>query len=400
MTAEIAGRLVFANHVAVSSCTGCDAFGAVFTAHFTVTRRTHEGADIVIAAHLHRASTPASGRTSFCTRTRRPSRSVRPTRSTGSPGTSDAGSSHAGSSHAGASHAGSSHAGASHAGASHAGTSHAGTSHARASHSGTSRAGVSVIVGIVPVAPEGNQDGRQTYSEQVVQDANGHARASFRELPSAKAFIVPKANGRTAIQFGPMPQLRRHPRVGPSSSTMLSISRKATSGRDRVSTEVPEPNNTLYPDPGDPNADVLSMFNEFPAFPRIAQQMDAIATRGNHLPVWTYVTGVDPTTGEEIETRVGTTGIYANVGATDPTLSPLVTATNLLGEAPGFELFSVPDAPAETRFDVFPGAPAITDASHRIQGQLQRAGSVAAHALPARRRGPRRSYRRTGPAMD
>ena len=126
-------------------------------------------------------------------------------------------------------------------------------------------------------------------------------------------------------------------------------------------TEVPEPNNTLYPAPGDPNADVLSMFNEFPAFPRIALQMDSIATRGNHLPVWTYVIGVDPSTGEDIETRVGTNGIYANLGASDPSLSPLVTSTSLLGDAPGFDLFSVPDAPPETRFDVFPGAPAITD---------------------------------------
>jgi hypothetical protein len=128
-------------------------------------------------------------------------------------------------------------------------------------------------------------------------------------------------------------------------------------------TEVPQPNNTRYPVPGDPDADwILSTFNEFPSFPRIAINADSVATRGNHQPVWTYEVGTDPVTGEPIETRVGTTGVYVNLQATDP-LGELVTGASLLGAVPEFsDLFAVPGVNPATKFDVFPGAPAITDA--------------------------------------
>jgi len=131
-------------------------------------------------------------------------------------------------------------------------------------------------------------------------------------------------------------------------------------------TEVPQPNNTGYPSPGGQGATTLATYNEFPSFPRIALTVDAVATRGNHQPVWTYVpdtievaAAVDEE--EEETTRVGTTGVYVNLDATSP-LSPLVTGASLLGAVPDFSaLFAVPGVEPATKFDVFPGAPAITD---------------------------------------
>lgn len=118
----------------------------------------------------------------------------------------------------------------------------------------------------------------------------------------------------------------------------------AVADRDTL---VPEPNNTA------------SEFNEFPAFPRIAINTDAAATRGNHAPVWNYTIGTDPDTGEPIETRVGTTGIYVSSLLPDGLLS---VGASLLGGVPEFSpLFAVPGVIPTTRFDVFPGAPAITD---------------------------------------
>ena len=128
-------------------------------------------------------------------------------------------------------------------------------------------------------------------------------------------------------------------------------------------TEVPQPNNTEYPLPGGQGATTLSTFNEFPSFPRIALTADAVATRGNHQPVWTYVIGTDPDTGEPVETRVGTTGVYVNLDAGHSLTSPLVTGASLLGAVPAFsDIFAVPGVDPATRFDVFPGAPAITNA--------------------------------------
>ena len=128
-------------------------------------------------------------------------------------------------------------------------------------------------------------------------------------------------------------------------------------------TEVPQPNNTEYPLPGGQGATTLSTFNEFPSFPRIALTADAVATRGNHQPVWTYVIGTDPDTGEPVETRVGTTGAYVNLDAGHPLTSPLITGASLLGAVPAFsDIFAVPGVDPTTRFDVFPGAPAITNA--------------------------------------
>lgn len=111
---------------------------------------------------------------------------------------------------------------------------------------------------------------------------------------------------------------------------------------------VPEPNNTLY-------NGFLSAFEEFPSIPRIDSQSNLIATRGQAPPVWTYLL-------DGLETRVGTAGLYANPGGS------LVTVASLLGavvEADqvtlSFPQYSVPDAPNGTRFDQFPGSPAVSD---------------------------------------
>lgn len=119
-------------------------------------------------------------------------------------------------------------------------------------------------------------------------------------------------------------------------------------------TVVPAPNNTLYaPD------NTLATFNEFPSIPRIAMNSLTIATRGNSQPTWTYVLP------DLTETRVGTTGIFTNPAGT------LITGASLLGAVPDpgsgvigtdyFPYFQVPGAAAGTRFDVFPGSPAVTD---------------------------------------
>jgi hypothetical protein len=115
-------------------------------------------------------------------------------------------------------------------------------------------------------------------------------------------------------------------------------------------TIVPQPNNTLYgPDR------LPATFNEFPSFPRIDMDSDTVASRGNHQPAWTY-TELDEN-GEPQETRVGTNGVYTNPGGI------LLTGASLVGAVDGFGRFRVPGVEPVTRFDVFPGAPSITDGS-------------------------------------
>ena len=109
---------------------------------------------------------------------------------------------------------------------------------------------------------------------------------------------------------------------------------------------VPQPNNTLY-------TGTLAAFTEFPSTPRIDAGSDLIATRGQSQPVWTYVL-------DGAETRIGTSGVYAF-----PDGVP-VTGASLLGgvvEADqvtlSFPWYSVPGALLGTRFEQFPGSPAV-----------------------------------------
>ena len=123
--------------------------------------------------------------------------------------------------------------------------------------------------------------------------------------------------------------------------------------------EVPQPNNTLY-------NGVLSVFEEFASMPRIDVNSPLMATRGQSQPVWTYQL-LDFTVNPPVltDTRVGTSGIYTNPG------NVLLTGASLLGSAVNvdqttltFPQFSVPDAPPGTRFDQFPGGPAVSDGQY------------------------------------
>ena len=166
------------------------------------------------------------------------------------------------------------------------------------------------------------------------------------------ALVVFRARS-TGQQQGPVSGIYSRDMAVPASSINIIADRD---------TDVPQPNNTEYPIPGGQGTTRLSTFNEFPSFPRIAITANSVATRGNHEPVWTYVIGTDPVTGEDIETRVGTTGEYVNLDARDAS-STLVTGASLLGAVPEFSnIFAVPGVDPTTKFDVFPGAPAITDA--------------------------------------
>ena len=125
-------------------------------------------------------------------------------------------------------------------------------------------------------------------------------------------------------------------------------------------------------------------FTEFPSIPRIDDTGNMIATRGQSVPVWSYT----PDGG--VETKVGTSGIYATVNGT------LTTGASLLGAVPGFEQFSVPGITPAGRFDQFPGAPAVdgttivfkgnyTDGDAGETGVFFRDAAVAASADAAHR---------------
>ena len=116
-----------------------------------------------------------------------------------------------------------------------------------------------------------------------------------------------------------------------------------------VESEVPQPNNATY-------GSTLATFNEFPAFPRSDFASEAIATRGQSQPVYTY------TLPDGTDTKVGTSGIYALLGAAYPTAPGVfVTGASQLGNVPGFSYFQVPGVVPSTKFDQFPGSPAITN---------------------------------------
>ena len=107
-------------------------------------------------------------------------------------------------------------------------------------------------------------------------------------------------------------------------------------------TQVPPPNNTLY-------SGSFGTFTEFPAFPRIGLINNTIASRGQSKPVYTYYLP------DNTETRVGTSGVYAE------RLGERLSAMSQLGAVPGFAYFSVPGAAPGTKFDQFPGSPAVAN---------------------------------------
>ena len=102
------------------------------------------------------------------------------------------------------------------------------------------------------------------------------------------------------------------------------------------STRVPHPNN------------LDTQFVETPSFPRIDAKFPTIVTRGNHGPGWRYMQD------DGTETRAGTTGVYANP------FGELITGAAKLGQVPEFSFYGVPEF-SGIHFEVFPGAPSVTD---------------------------------------
>lgn len=105
---------------------------------------------------------------------------------------------------------------------------------------------------------------------------------------------------------------------------------------DRASA-VPPPNN------------LGTSFREPPSFPRIDIGSATVVTRGAHQPVWRRTNA----TGEVVE-ELGTSGVYTNP------FGELIAGTNKLGSVDDFSFLEVPERPG-TFFDIFPGAPAVTD---------------------------------------
>jgi hypothetical protein len=173
------------------------------------------------------------------------------------------------------------------------------------------------------------------------------------------ATVIPDGDGRTFNSFNQpsvntagLVALRARSKGGDGKPLRGIYSRQMGSAAsplivvlDTVTT-VPGPNNVVYDGQ-------LGTLTEFPAFPRIGRANNTIATRGQSKPVWEYEIGIDPITGEPITTRTGTSGIYAM------RLGERVGAMAQLGAVPGFDYYSVPGAPTGTKFDQFPGSPAV-----------------------------------------
>jgi hypothetical protein len=111
---------------------------------------------------------------------------------------------------------------------------------------------------------------------------------------------------------------------------------------------VPAPNNVTKPKP--------ATFNEFPAFPRIDKTSSTVAFRGQSQPSWE-----DPVLGK----LGGTTGLYINPNGN------FMTGIRNLEVATGFNRFFVPSVVLSTpnvatRFDQFPGAPAISEKNNHV----------------------------------
>jgi hypothetical protein len=159
------------------------------------------------------------------------------------------------------------------------------------------------------------------------------------EMPTAKKFFSsygqPAVNSKGAVVF------RGRSTGGTDRETGIYLRQLGFStiyARTSLKFAIPYPNN------------LDTKFREFPSVPRISMNRMNVATRGIHQPVYQY----DLPDGSE--TRVGSTGIYAQLGS-----NFLLTGASKLGAVPGFEHFAVPNIWPATSFDQFPGAPAITD---------------------------------------
>ena len=165
---------------------------------------------------------------------------------------------------------------------------------------------------------------------------------------NANGLVVFRARSRGGPPEGP-PAHGIYTRAMPKGTEQSTLIKLVAGGN----TAVPYPNNIEYPPDN-----LLTTFIEFPSIPRIAINTNAIATRGNHQPTWAY-----PLDNGD-ETRAGTNGIYVNLNSLDPVARELVSGATKLGVVSEFKaIFQVPGAAPGTPFDVFPGAPAITDSN-------------------------------------
>jgi hypothetical protein len=156
----------------------------------------------------------------------------------------------------------------------------------------------------------------------------------------------------TGQAMGPVSGIFKRNMTNPVISVITKVLARSAPEKNE-STVVPQPNNINYTVPGG-GGDYPASFTEFPSFPRIALNTDSIATRGLHPPVWEYVVN------DTVTSRVGTTGVYVEIE------NQLYTGASLLGAtgeafAP---LYDVPSSSSDNsglKFDVFPGAPSITN---------------------------------------
>lgn len=162
---------------------------------------------------------------------------------------------------------------------------------------------------------------------------SGVAFNSFNQ-PSVNAtgWVVMRARGKGAQGAGEPPRGIYARQMGNAPGPLTVIF--------DTSTAVPGPNNG-----GTGGAPVT--FTEFPAFARVGMQDDTVATRGQSNPLWVY------TLPDGTETRVGTSGVYALRNGAG------LSVAGQFGAVPDLSYYGVPGAPAGTRFDQFPGAPAV-----------------------------------------
>lgn len=167
-------------------------------------------------------------------------------------------------------------------------------------------------------------------------------------VPGMEVYASPSIWSSDAAATGPVHGI--YSRELPPGSPVGAIVEITSRGKT-----VPQPNNVMY-------NGVPASFEEFPSTPRVDIMSPTVATRGQSQPVYEYQTGIDPVTGLPVTTRIGASGIYSNPGGV------LVTGASLLGAVLDFSTgtltfpyFAVPGAPAGTRFDQFPGAPAVTN---------------------------------------
>lgn len=207
--------------------------------------------------------------------------------------------------------------------------------------------GAAACLPIVSLAPASAAPSPQwrTVADSATQIPGTSKTFSSFNQPSVNAFGLVVFRGRGK---GPQEPVRgvytRNPLVANSTLSVVA---------DTASTAVPSPNNTG------------SGFTEFPSFPRIDQLSSAVATRGQSQPVYTYALP------DGTDTKVGTSGVYAT------TRTGLTAAATQLGAVPGFAYFAVPGQPAGTRFDQFPGAPAIDGRTVVFKGNFTVDGTSA-----------------------